>query len=478
MKYPLFLLTAFFCLNLPAQTTLRVTGKVTNPTGEAVGVIYETNPLDYKLREKAEGILNQDGTFSLEVPLTAERELILQHGREQSRFFAGPGDSLHITLDADQFDETLRYDGRGAGVGASNFLAQWFLTYEDESAQRTSFEQIKELDPVDYQAWRKGHYEAQQAFVTEMADKYALSEAFVNHFHTSLTYDWAGDLMIYPAYHAYLNRMETDPVLPAEYYDFLDQVALQAPGALAVNAYPQFIQSYLTHATPVPEGAEAASALDKYAFAGEILTGEPLALVQGLLLKSVMEYGNVNTIAELYAAYVEAATVPAYVQALAPLYDQALRMAPGQPAPDFTAVDPDGKAVALSDLKGKVVYMDFWASWCGPCRREMPASRELQERFADEKDVVFLYVSIDDSEAAWRQAMEQEQLGGVHLFSQGWQSAAPVAYGVEGIPSYFLIHKDGTIANAHAPRPSAGEALDAEIRAALSHGQPVQDSER
>ncbi|MEJ7660536.1 MAG: TlpA disulfide reductase family protein [Hymenobacter sp.] len=69
-----------------------------------------------------------------------------------------------------------------------------------------------------------------------------------------------------------------------------------------------------------------------------------------------------------------------------------LALATGRPAPDFTLPDASGRPVALRSLRGKVVYLDFWATWCAPCLAEMPASRALRQRFAG-RDVVFLYVS-------------------------------------------------------------------------------------
>ena len=77
-------------------------------------------------------------------------------------------------------------------------------------------------------------------------------------------------------------------------------------------------------------------------------------------------------------------------------YRQTSALFPGNNASVFTLKTRDGKNVSLTDFKGKVVYLDFWASWCGPCMMEMPSAKKLQDTFA-KQDVVFLYVSVDDN---------------------------------------------------------------------------------
>ena len=140
------------------------------------------------------------------------------------------------------------------------------------------------------------------------------------------------------------------------------------------------------------------------------------------------------------------------------------KIAAGSPALDFTINTVDGKTMKLSDLKGKVVFMDFWASWCGPCMGEMPYAKKIEERYK-RKDVVFVYVSIDADEAAWKKKMDELQLAGLHMRDGvgGWSGPVAKLYGVQGVPSYFLIDKDGRYALDSAPRPRATDELTTAI---------------
>jgi thiol-disulfide isomerase/thioredoxin len=124
--------------------------------------------------------------------------------------------------------------------------------------------------------------------------------------------------------------------------------------------------------------------------------------------------------------------------------------------------DLDGKYFTIDDLKGKVVYVDFWASWCGPCRAQMPASKQLHEMFTEKqlKNLVFLYISIDESEEAWKNAVKQIGMQGKLGISPGnWNSEIAKYFQINSIPRYMLIDKKGKIVDQDAKRPASGREI-------------------
>ena len=126
--------------------------------------------------------------------------------------------------------------------------------------------------------------------------------------------------------------------------------------------------------------------------------------------------------------------------------DEALKsLSPGSLAPDFSLNTPDGKPFKLSDSRGKVVLLDFWASWCGPCRRANPGVVALYNRFKS-KGFTIVGVSLDDDADKWKAAIEADGLTWTHVSDlMKWSNQAAKLYKVESIPTSFLLNKTGHI---------------------------------
>jgi len=117
----------------------------------------------------------------------------------------------------------------------------------------------------------------------------------------------------------------------------------------------------------------------------------------------------------------------------------------GSPAPEFNFADPDGKNIPISSYKGKYVLLDFWASWCGPCRAESPNMVRIYKKY-HAKGLEILGVSLDSDKAKWKAAIEKDKLEWKQVSDlAGWQSLAAKLYDVTSIPQTFLLDKDGKI---------------------------------
>lgn len=110
----------------------------------------------------------------------------------------------------------------------------------------------------------------------------------------------------------------------------------------------------------------------------------------------------------------------------------------------------------MSDLKGKYVYIDVWATWCGPCIAEIPSLKKVEEDY-NNKNIQFVSISIDVEKdyEKWKTMIAEKELGGIQLMADNnWQSKFVQDYAINGIPRFILIDADGKIVSADAPRPS------------------------
>jgi peroxiredoxin len=446
-------------------------GHVNHPLGGAVTLIHYRDLITYR-EDTARLPLAPDGSFQLRLDtLTRPIQLGLRHGERQLALFVEPGDSLHLAFDGRAPEATLRFTGRGAGI--NTYLAE--LDRRGLAGGLLGAPAGQGIGHADTLRRRATALRRQQQHLLDsVAAGQPLSPAARQFARFSMAYEWGNALLDYPDFYRYDVKKEL-PGLDTAYYAFTRQLLLPNDSALHVDGYRSYMSSYLMHqAAQGLANADADTAAQRrwdrnYQAVIERVLGRSRSRDQALAhwLAEAMDFRRPDLVAPLVAGFRRSSRDTSLSGLIGRRFAQKLLLAPGRPAPAFALADTSGQTVALSSFRGRVVYLDFWATWCGPCLQEMQAAPPLYQHFTGRPDVAFVAVSLDHDAQAWRRWVRRHAQPGVVYLHVPGGITAPVAksYQINGIPSYWLLGPDGRIVDNAPPRPSqtreARQAIEA-----------------
>ena len=180
--------------------------------------------------------------------------------------------------------------------------------------------------------------------------------------------------------------------------------------------------------------------------------------IKDILVSNSMFFfnANANDLAATRDALLAVTTGESLREKITTKYEKIKNLTKGNPSPTFNYENFKGGETALADMKGKYVYIDVWATWCGPCIGEIPSLKKMEHEFAD-SNIEFVSISIDETRdyEAWRTMVGQKELGGTQLMSDNdWKSKFVKEYAIEGIPRFILLDPEGNIVSSDADRPS------------------------
>jgi len=453
---------SLFAANTFAAGTVKLHGKITNPISDSISVRFYESWVGYE-PQTIGAKLAADGSYSLSFPLRYKyTNVTITHGGQETEFTPAPGDDLTLNIDAKNFDSSLHYEGKGADVANFNVKHMLFsggvLQFSRQTQIAASAEPDKEEDIL------KADLQKELDFLE--ANGKSLPADFKKSWKAIFQYGVYYSMMMYPTFHE-MQKQHSYSIknIPKEDYVTVAQVpAAFDDDLLNITAYRLYIGMYYREKDKAKNAGDTTSKESMNDFSdvekayknmpkksAEVFAANDLWMKVKYLQRPEFEK-RVNVFKERYphSEYL-------------PLLEEKLalkkKVGVGSMAMDFSFTTIDGKSMKLSDFKGKVVYLDFWASWCGPCIGEMPSAKKLEANYKD-KNIVFLYVSIDADEASWKKAMDKLQIEGVHTRDGGgWEGNIAKLYGVNGIPAYFLIDKEGKFALDVTPRPSSNTTL-------------------
>lgn len=450
MKKLLLLISAIVVLASCQKTPdnlIKVTGTILNPD-ESTLVIYIDRAPDTIL-------LAEDGTFVFEKESEKALTANLIYGKKRASLWLTPGKSLDMTVDVMDWSNSLGFEGDLASVNdylvaKGNIQMGWGKDYLVNFMK----------SPESFRASRDSVQNRLVALLDEGKNN-GMDKEFVEIEKIILQYTMYGDLNNYPRNHSYYAKVEA--VLPEDWYSFTNEMDLNDPLLLEVDQAMYFLGSYIN-----TEAIKDTNLGDDAYGTPELLTAKfnfidktiGLAEMKNRFkfdnLSSHLDGGPATGIEALIDSYLASSTDEEKKKEITEKRDAWAPITPGQPAPTWTLPNFDGTELALADLKGKYVYVDFWATWCGPCIAEIPDYRQLVKDYAG-RNIEFISISVDKDKAAWEKMVTDEKFEWTQLHDAIKMNDD---YLVRFIPSFIFIDTEGKIIDPRAPRPSDQKLRD------------------
>ena len=397
-------------------------------------------------------------TFKSNLPKTVEFSISKpKHGRLP--LYIEEGNNINIVTD---FGTKMVFSGTGANNARVYYQNFNFLN----KAWRAIT--VKGGTPNDLFAKFSAMFKTPME--TLKANKNNVTASFYSNHMDFLYYQDLGYKLDVPFWYMRETRKKLSESIPDGYWNLLKLVRLDGKvlktaeyQSTMFSSFPQFLENEYKFKTGKPDSTfnDDELFMHTYRRMEELTSG----LTRARLLAARIEYKlsitkDPASVKPLLDEYVKKYSSPENAELIAALQKQYTTidaLAPGKiPAP-FVLKDGDGKDVTLKDFAGKVIYMDFWASWCAPCRAQMKAGApKLHKLYRENNEVVFLYVNLDKTQDLGKKAIAEDNIEGIHLFAGDFSRENPIvkAFNISGIPRYVIIGKDGKIFDVDAPRPS------------------------
>ena len=452
-QFTLLILTLFLFSCQPDNEKLYsiISGKIENNQAESVAI----RGTDYETQIP----ISANGNFSDTLYLKNNGFYQLFIGREQTGIYLEKGHDLNVAVDMEQFDESLDYTGSLANP--NNFLAKKYLYNE----QNLDFEKLFSLDENDFIT----ELETRQKILDSLLEsENVANKTFKDMLNEEDTYSKAALVENYLVAHRYYTGFPDFQVSKNFYQhneniDFKDTLVFRNSAA-----YQNLLDAHFNRlATQQPIDSSGSPTL---AFLRIVDSNLPDGFAKDKIMVQYLEFGLKPDadIEEVYTLYKNTNPEAENLAGLTERYKQLQTITKGNPSPTFNFENHNGGTTSLDDLRGNYVYIDVWATWCGPCIREIPALKEIENQYKG-KNIHFVGISIDEPRdyQKWRMMVSEKEMAGIQLMADNnWESEFVNKYVILGIPRFILIDPQGNIVNADAPRPSdpkLSELLDSLI---------------
>ncbi|MBL4939569.1 MAG: TlpA family protein disulfide reductase [Lutibacter sp.] len=395
----------------------------------------------------------EDGSF--EDTLRVKKGIYKLHdGKNITEVYIDAGNMVNISYDATDFSKTLTITGIGSEI--SNYLYAKGIKEKKMRGEGTSVYELKEMP------YKAKFSEIKTALEQLIDSTEGISEEFKVKERRGLNYYYLGKLNIYESYHAHYTK-NSEFKISEGFLDELKELTYEIEEDFIFSTdYKNIVTSHFYD--------EASKLAEKDSIAEDIAFLKAAGAVSNEFIKNSLLYNNAkysvtytDDLEMFYNTFNELSTNETHKKEIADSYNKLISVFKGQPSPKFVDYENyAGGTTSLDDLKGKYVYVDVWATWCGPCKREIPFLKDIEKKYHG-KNIEFVSISVDKAKDhdKWLKMVKEKELKGIQLFSdKDWESDFVKGYLIKGIPRFILIDPTGTIVNSNAPRPSEDKLID------------------
>lgn len=449
-----------FLFGFKSYALVKLSGIISYPISDSIKISYNDNKLAYYPNEFY-ALVDERGTFSISFPLPAGSfiQAEITHGNHLAEVMLFDGDSLHITADTRRFDSSIHYKGKGSEV--QNFVALHTISRGRLNQYTLRVKNILGKEPEQFYVGIEDERKKEEEFANK--SPYSLSPKFKKLWLAHFEYYNYFFLQQYPLMHQMMKLQRFTDTVPAENYTVLKHMPQK------FNDDWLHVPSYLLYLTgvfecklkaagmgfPSTDTQKARILLDSMITLGynNLPTqSSEYYIAQGLYARIRVQ--EINRTTQELNKFLTIFPQSQYLPLLQKQLDITKRLLPGNQAPDFKTSTEAGYQLNLSDLHDTVVYVTFWATWCKQCVGEIRMMERKVKTLFTNKPVRFIYVSLDEDTAAAKQVLKQFKVSGYHTYTSGsWYADVAVKYGIQALPAYFLIDKNGKFAVSNPPTP-------------------------
>lgn len=439
------LVTLASCNQEEKKEVLMFSSEIENPTGDSLFIENLSKGevvIAFRLNN---GVLSKD---SVDLPMGYYR---INDGNETTICFLKPNFDLHLTLNTKEFDESIKYSGIGAY--ANNYLAEKYLL--EESFQDVNYYgYYASLEESDFLLFADSIYNLKVELFNKR--KKDFDKDFLKLELESLKIQYLTKLANYESMHGFITENQ-DFNVSNDFPNPFAEINLNDEQLILVSGYIHYIELYLQQLSTNKRKED--KSIPYYNVFINLIDSE----IQNKKIKEEMAYyfglytfNYVEDKEYCYGKLKEMISNPEYLKPIDETYAKLQKIKKGAVSPTFELYDIDSNLVKLENFKGKLVYIDIWATWCSPCIKEIPDLDKLQNELKD-KNIVFISICQNDDKERWRETVIVNELQGIHLFVDDIENKFLSDYLVSGIPRFILIDENGFIIDSEALRPSNPE---------------------